>query len=248
MKTSKTVQWSLSGAILAALFLLASCQQTLHPEPEPVPEKEVWSHAGRIHNEMIAYYYKHRRLKQASTEEKICELLDLSVEYLDRQGYDPDETSATRQQVAGKFHFSPKKSAPGEGFIIHENHFLEQLGQMGTCSDRFLMEISKVLELGRRDESRQAIRDYVNSTFMGVPFSDPGDVAAQRLFGDILNGSYEFWEDFENGQMKGTALKKSSWVIINDGIGGVLGSVFGPLGSVVVATAFSVATNEEIKE
>jgi hypothetical protein len=42
-------------------------------------------------------------------------------------------------------------------------------------------------------------------------------------------------------------MKKSSWVIINDGIGGVLGTIFGPVGTVVVATAFSVGTNEEIK-
>ncbi len=47
-------------------------------------------------------------------------------------------------------------------------------------------------------------------------------------------------------QLRSTNFKESNWVIINDGIGGILGSIFGPIGAIVVGTAFSVGTNEEI--
>lgn len=238
---------SLSVSILAALLILASCQQSLTPEPEPAPEGELITNPGRIHNEMLSYYYKNRRLSRASTEEKIGELLDLSCEYLQEQGYDPRKTESVRQQVEDRFRLSPMKSAPAEGFFIREDEFMNQLSEMGTCSPFFLQEIGKVLELGHRDESRQAIREYVNSTFMGIHFDDPEDRAAQQLFGDIFNSSYTFWESYSSAGLKGAQLKKSTYVIINDGIGGVLGSVFGPIGSIVTATAFSAATNEEIR-
>ena len=66
------------------------------------------------------------------------------------------------------------------------------------------------------------------------------------LYLNIFNGSYDFWQTMDDTQLKGTSLKRSSWVIINDGIGGILGTVFGPIGAIVTATVFSVGTNEEI--
>jgi len=42
-------------------------------------------------------------------------------------------------------------------------------------------------------------------------------------------------------------LKDTSKVLINDGIGGLLGLVFGAPGSIITAAVFSVGTNEEIK-
>jgi len=67
------------------------------------------------------------------------------------------------------------------------------------------------------------------------------------LFTSIFNSSFSYWTNVDNTNLKSALINDSSWVIINDGIGGVIGSIFGPIGSIITATIWSVATNEEIK-
>lgn len=57
----------------------------------------------------------------------------------------------------------------------------------------------------------------------------------------LMRQSMEYWRS--QGVQK---LKPSTWVIINDTIGGVLGTVFGPFGSILLAGAASAYTNEQI--
>jgi len=92
-----------------------------------------------------------------------------------------------------------------------------------------------------------AISDYVNSNFAYLVFENKHDQQGQMLFTNIFNASYEYWTKEYNSNLKGLKLKDTSKVLINDGIGGLLGLVFGAPGSIITAAVFSVGTNEEIK-
>jgi len=237
---------SLLGTALCSLIFMAACQQEMNPLAEQVEKEDLLANAGKIHNEMISYYYSNRLGGELSPDEKFAELLDLSWEYLDHNGYDSQHIQETRQLIEEKLSASSLKSVTGDGISIDSESLGSQLSETGIYSKHFQKEVKKILSLAHKNDDRQIIKEYVNSTFSGLEFNEDDDIAGQQLFVNIFNGSYDFWEMMNESQLKSTNLKTSSWVIINDGIGGVLGSIFGPIGSIVVATAFSVATNEEI--
>ena len=81
------------------------------------------------------------------------------------------------------------------------------------------------------------------------------DLDCLNNFESTLIASNEYWN---NEYWNLTSTLKSSqkikypwhpttWVAINDGIGGLMGSVFGGVGAVILGTIFSAGTNENIK-
>ena len=235
---------SLLGTALCSLIFMAACQQEMNPPAEQVEKEDLLANAGKIHNEMISYYYNNRLGGDLSPDEKYAEILDLSWEYLDHNGYDSHYTLETRLFLEDEINMSSLKSVTGDGISIDSESFISQLSETGIYSKHFQKEVKKILSLAHKNDDRKIIKGYVNSTFSGIEFDEDDDTAGQQLFVNIFNASYDFWESMNASHLKSTCLKLSSWVIINDGIGGVLGSIFGPVGSIVTATAFSVATNE----
>ncbi|MCK5342353.1 MAG: hypothetical protein KAR20_03065 [Candidatus Heimdallarchaeota archaeon] len=245
MKTKMiSLSKSLLGTALCSLIFMAACQQEMNPQAEQVEKEDLLSNAGKIHNEMISYYYNNRLGGDLSPDEKYAEILDLSWEYLDHNGYDSHYTLETRLFLEDEINMSSLKSVTGDGISIDSESFISQLSETGIYSKHFQKEVKKILSLAHKNDDRKIIKGYVNSTFSGIEFDEDDDTAWQQLFVNIFNASYDFWESMNSSHLKSTYLKLSSWVIINDGIGGVLGSIFGPVGSIVCATALSVATNE----
>lgn len=238
---------SLLGISFCTLIFMAACQQEPSLVTEQVVREDILVNAGTMHNEMISYYYNNRLGGELSPEEIFAELLDLSWEYLDLYGYDSKYTREIRLLLEEKISATTLKSVTGEGFSLDSEKLISQLSETGMYSKQFLKEIKKILNLAHKNDERQMIKEYVNSTFSRFGFDEENDIAGQQLYVNIFNASYDFWESMYESQLKSTNLKLSSWVMINDGIGGVLGFVFGPIGSIVVGTAFSVGTNEEIK-
>lgn len=249
MKRKVTMlNYLLQGTAIALLLLLPACQKELDPVTGDQESGNILANAGEVHNQMIAYYYANRIYTSPSAETMFSELMDLSVEYLASQGYREASLSEARMQVEEKYGPSPLKGAGGKGFSTDPDTFEGQLIATGLFSTAFVDEISEILKLAKKNKGRKEIRNYVNEDFAGIGFGHEKDRDAQQLFIDIFNGSFEYWESVSRSSLKGVQLKPSSWVIINDGIGGILGSVFGPIGSIITATAFSVGTNEEIKD
>lgn len=231
-----------------SVLVLSACQQESFAPTEPAWNDALLDQAGTIHNEMIAYYYENRQREVQKPADWLAELVDLSWEYLDRNGFGSDCTAETRQAIEARITSSHLKGASGKGFSLEPSTFIPQLSETGLFSHQFLNEIQKILLLVQVNDNRQKIRDYVNSTFLAKEFMSGNDIKGQLLYVNIFNASYEFWEAWEESSRKGTALKRSTIVIINDGIGGLLGMVFGPVGSIVTATVFSAGTNEELKD
>jgi hypothetical protein len=245
--TMKKETIALTGIVLLGMLLFSGCQQGINDPSDDPGEDRLFANAGEIHNQMIAYYYANRTETLSGGTMPVDELVDLSFDYLATLGYDASATSDIKSQLKRKFSGSSLKFSDHRGFSTDPSTFIPQLESTGLYSEQFLEEIDAILQLAHQHKGKKAIREYVNAEFRGFGFATERDTEAQQLFINIFNGSYQYWEASGDSGLKSTLLKDSSWVIINDGIGGILGSIFGPIGSIVTATVFSVGTNEEIK-
>lgn len=242
------IKGGLQGTALAFLLLLPACQQGGDSLPGQPDYEDILSNAGEIHNQLIANYYTNRTGPSPSYEMMFNELMELSFQYLTAEGYQEASLRQARMQVEQQYGPSSLKGAGGRGFSTDPSTFIGQLTATGLFSRDFLKEIDEILKFATERDDRIEVKKYVNEEFSAIRFDRKKDRDAQQLFIDIFNGSYEYWSSGNQGSLKGTQMKPSSWVIINDGIGGILGMVFGPVGSIVTATVFSVGTNEEIKD
>ena len=238
----------LLGAGFCSAIFMPACQEETVEFAGPVDGDEMMANAGKIHNEMITYYYTNRGATPSNGKNPAAEMLDLSWEYLLHNGYESSFTPDTRRAIEGHIMSQGLKTTGGTGFALDTASFISQLSETGLYSKRFLKEMKKVMALAHVKDDPSEISEYVNSSFKNSRFRSEPDISGQQLYINIFNASYDFWESWEASSTKGASLKRSSWVIINDGIGGLLGMVFGPVGSIVTATVFSVGTNEEIQD
>jgi hypothetical protein len=235
-----------SGIVLSLLLLFSACENESGPPAGHGDETDILSMAGALHNQMISYYYDHRTDADESAETFFMETLDLSSEFLVAEGYPVASIEKTRLAIEEQYSPGFMKSTSGGRYSLEPGTFIPQLRATGLYSEHFLQAMAEILQLAENKFNKQTIRQHVNSKFQGISFADPKDRDGQQLFISIFNGSYQFWDSYGSSNLKDVALKPSSWVIINDGIGGLLGMVFGPAGSIITATVFSVGTNEEI--
>jgi hypothetical protein len=236
----------MSGLLLTLLMLFSACEHESGTLPDPADEGDILANAGELHNQMVDYYYTHRKDRSTSPEGVYTEMLDLSSAYLVSIGYDASSVEKVRQAVNEKCGPDLLKSTSEGKFSLDPGTFIQQLRTTGLYSNHFLNSINEILQLGENNADKQTIRRHVNSAFTGIRFMHPKDREGQQLFIKIFNSSFQFWESYYGSNLKDAQLKDSSWVIINDAIGGILGLVFGPVGSIVTGTVFSVGTNEEI--
>lgn len=112
----------------------------------------------------------------------------------------------------------------------------------------FIWEIYDILNLVAHSSDALKIEQKIDS-FRHKQFFLINDIIAQYVFINTFDHSEDFWNYniVDSYRMASKRLKGSTWVIINDGIGGIAGSIFGGIGSIVVGTVFSAWTNEQIK-
>ncbi len=237
---------TLLGALAASLLFINACQKETDPLPGPVEDTDILALAGMLHNDMITYYFANRQEGTENMDGSLSEMIGLSCEYLNQLGYDPEMIRETKLRVENAFQTTYLKgTSPGK--LQHDiAGIMEQISATGLYGKHFQQEIRKMLKLVKKQDDRVVVKKYVDNTFARIDFKKNHDRKGQQIFVDIFTASYAFWEAYETNNLKGAPLKPSSWVIINDGIGGVLGMVFGPLGSIVTATVFSLGTNQEI--
>lgn len=235
--------------VLGVVFFI-SCKKENNEQPVPKDENYAFQNAGRLHNGALAYYYQNRlKLKATSSSEEIySEIIDLTSEYLVNQGFDRGIVVGVTSRVKNSMGSLGLKSTSGNFYSIDTASFIRQIDGLKMFSNEFVSNVNKLFALAHDDVSEDVIKDYVNNTFAKINYLNQNDVNAQKVYVDIFNSSFNYWlqSDGDNAEKK-AKLKPSTWVIINDGIGGVLGSAFGPIGSVALGTVLSAGTNEEIK-
>jgi hypothetical protein len=111
-----------------------------------------------------------------------------------------------------------------------------------NCSNHLISSFSELRKFENHSKNTQEFIGWVHETL--EPFNSGIDGEVSKIFTQLVLASDNFWH---HSYVTNTArLKPSTWVIIHDGIGGVVGTIFGGIGSVVCATAFSAYTNETL--
>jgi len=111
-----------------------------------------------------------------------------------------------------------------------------------NCSNQLISSFSELRKFENHSTNTQELIGWVHETL--EPFNSGIDGEVSKIFTQLVLASDNFWH---HSYVTNTArLKPSTWVIIHDGIGGLAGSIFNGIGSVVCATAFSAYTNETL--
>lgn len=225
----------------SVMILITSCSKV-----DEAVDTDIIANAGTIHNQLLDNYYQNRSNTSPDTEELISEIIALSSEYLVSFGYDQKSVLQSESLLKENYGPSNLKSVMNDDFSIDIGSLIEHLEEMGLYSSQLIVEVKKILTMVTEETEIQTISNYVNSVFSIMEFNNQSDREGQSLFVNIFNGSNTYWEDVYTSDLKNLKIKDGTWVIINDGIGGLLGLIFGPVGSIVTATVFSAGTYEEI--
>jgi AAA+ ATPase superfamily predicted ATPase len=206
---------------------------------------------GKFHNEALTYFYKsENRFKSSSSSTNINDIVEVLSGYFISLGVDKDTLDRICNSVKVKqINSSSLNDLTEEQIAINPANFVTQLENQNKYSAEFLWEIYDILDLVAQGADPSIIDEKVK-LFKNKQFLTKDDLVAQYIFVNIFNSSSDYWNNFStNSSQQSTKalIKTSSWVIINDGIGGIVGSIFGGVGSIVVSTVFSVWTNEQIK-
>jgi hypothetical protein len=228
--------------LLPLLVLLSGCSET-----EDVKKTDFLANAGAIHNQLLDHYYQNRLNTTPGTGELISEVVNLSSEYLLGNGYDQRSVSEAASLLRKEYSSSHLKSVMDHDYSIDAGMLAEQFADMELYSDSFIEDVGKIITMAAEEADIRSVKTYINTDFADAEYENEKDREGQALFVNIFNSSYIYWTGEDNSNLKHLELDDNTKVIINDGIGGILGLVFGPAGSIITATVFSAATNEELK-
>ena len=231
----------------ACFLLLISCVKESESDVQMKTDDYAFENAGQLHNESLNYYYltKSNTKSVSRHEDRLEEIINVNADFLIQKGFNKAKVQKIRDNVIVSTR-EYKLSKKSETIVPMPDEFINLIENQNNYSPEFISEIHKILDLGFGEEDLSRIINYINNDFQETQFILDSDNFAKEIFVDIFNNSLLYWTGNDpNYNPHNKKLKKSSWVIINDGIGGILGSAFGPMGSIILGTAFSVGTNEE---
>lgn len=232
----------------AGVLMMSACNDLSERDDQGTDNNVSYEEIGILHNDLLNNYYEHRVNVSLTLDEKISELVEMSWEHLAKSGYSRiqiDEAKRVLPEFPGK---SDLKGISIDGFSLDTAQLLDLFSQNANLSSEFIADISDLVLKAYSGEDAYHLKVYLNDEFAANSYSGAEDEIAKEVFIDLFNSSFTYWEEFYSSKKCALKLKDSSKVIINDAIGGVIGSIFGPIGSVLTAAVFSVGTNEELKD
>lgn len=118
----------------------------------------------------------------------------------------------------------------------------------GVYSEKFLKVVASIYEMTFNELSLEDINEFLEGKRLEF-LDNVNDSKALNLLVNQIKASDFLWNDEDSPIVQAAAgpggLKCSTWVVINDGIGGAVGFIFGGIGSIFTATAFSAGTSED---
>jgi len=238
----------LSMLAVAGIIVLSACKELPEQDEQAMENNVSFEEMGRLHNELLSNYYDHRVQRMSTLDAKISELMDMSWKHLEDAGYSKMQIGNARRvlpEIPGK---SSLKGILEDGFSLDTTNLADLFSENDNLSGELIADISDLVLKAYSGEDVDKLTNYVNDEFAMKSYTGVEDEIAQGIFVDIFNSSFTYWEEFYSSKKSNLKLKDSSKVIINDAIGGVIGTIFGPIGSVLTAAVFSVGTNEELKD
>jgi len=227
--------------IICLIFIFSACTKKEEKNTSINPNS---INVGELHNKSLDYLYKEKRISTFSgtkslTTKTYCDYIG---EYLILSGLDEDDVNKGVNE-SKEFFNEIEDTGRGlnlDGFMSDYDNIRWFLKQNCNASYEFTTELNKVFNMSDSLKADELLL-YVNSNFKNKNWQAE-DKELADVFADVFNNSYNYWSINNN------RLEDDTWVIINDGIGGVLGLAFGGIGSVIVGTTFSAYTNEELSD
>lgn len=259
MKSFRISSYSLVVTIV--IILMNSCSKEIFKD-EPSTSKTnesiiniinkdtLLKNVGKYHNNALSYLYsKKKQLRFSNSELKLNEIVDGISEYLNKElGISSDSLKTICNTIKEKQESTHSLKKSDNSIFLDPENFIRYMESEDRYSNEFIWEIYDILYIVAHSSDMMKIEQKIDS-FKQKQFFLKNDIIAQYAFINTFESSNNFWNNnFEYSEkMHSRRLKGSTWVIINDGIGGIAGSIFGGIGSIVVGTVFSAWTNEQIK-
>jgi len=197
---------------------------------EYVPEiKAEAEEIAQAHNEILRMIYENKEKSSANILERVSHS---AREYYAR--FPQTKINLEENIDFATWYFEHYSLSSDMELLKNDDNF-------SSIPDRIFLELNNILKTDSLTTNTNNLMLYVNNIMPNKKWSDQ-ELRYIIIFQTIINYSANFWLTKYSSRLK---LKCSTWVIINDGIGGVLGSAFGGVGGVILGTVLSAGTNKE---
>ncbi|NMB63533.1 MAG: hypothetical protein GYA16_01550 [Spirochaetes bacterium] len=188
---------------------------------------------AQTHNEILRMIYENENKNKEKSSTNILERVYHSVrEYYER--FPKKKINLDESIDFATWYFERYSISSNMELLNNDENF-------SSIPDRIFLELNHILKTDSLTSNTDNLKLYVNNIMPNKKWSDQ-ELRYVIIFQTMINYSANYWETIYSSRLK---LKCSTWVIINDGIGGVLGSAFGGVGGVILGTILSAGTNEE---
>jgi len=205
---------------------------------------------GTLHNEALAFLYKHPdflkvlkgRKKGLFTSGDVSQIQKLIKQFALGKGFSETETDNANNSLS-KF-LADVGAINSLGEISLSNQYAAKAqpipilaAQKGYLSQTLAEEIVKVQQMALDKKDLKGVLEYVEKQAR-PRLREKDDIRRMDLFVNVSNKSHQFWGS------EPELLKPGSGTIIADGAGAAYGLLLGPIGSIFYGTLFSVIANE----
>lgn len=198
---------------------------------------------GEYHNQLLDYYYINMNASHNIDDPTSSEMADIYSELYDGlAGIIVMPSNMTKAELI-------------QSLLTFNNYlpFAESQGsnqsQVQICTNYIK---SNYPELGDKIQSvidseltPSELVISVNSWASSNTFS-PMELEAYEVFSDVINNSFIYWTNSNAGFINSGGLSDTQWIILNDGLGTILGLPFGGIGGTILGAAFSAGTADDL--
>jgi hypothetical protein len=248
----KTVKFSVNnlGIILIGIILVLgsviSCKKfdyQTNNDPYNYKIKMLNEDIGHKHNLYLSRLLSDNALSEISDFglTGLIRVLDSCVEYAIMDGYDIDSVINIRNEIVEMFTNDLVVEDDITYVLDSGNLIKEYLVSVLNFSEAFGTEVTDLHHLAKY--STNNLMEAIHDDF-GNYYFNPYENEIRDLFVCIADSSNVFWQTYFEERPE-TEWGRTEWVYFNDALGGVLGSVFGGIGSVLMGASLSYVTEKQ---
>ncbi len=228
--------------ITSSLTLLFSSCQKQNLDGDMLKKNDLPNY-GEKHNMVVNHLYNanfQQNLTFPLSKDESDNIINEAHSYASSQGW--DVTGFDLGLASDRLRDIINNSDDTEEHLSYLDSEIEAAGEDLNLSDN---AINMIKGLYRINESEMSIGQYFDFMESELNNLSTNDQTVLQSIISIGRGSEVLWEGALDHYVNDLGLKRSTWVIIYDTIGGVFGFVLGGgIGSVILGGAMSAAMNE----
>jgi len=251
--------------VVALAFLATSCsnqedgKSIIFQSENQIVVKEAnsfdYSKVGDYHNKGLSYFYKSESYNKLSISKSndFTNLINTSLEEVSNFAVNEgliekdelDKIYPSLKFVLNSLHVPNRDKIDDNTYFRHLNDTIKVILLSNGNSQEFTNQLNKVFENVVNKMPREDLISFVENEITSEGWNEE-DKRKYKVFHEVLKSSDVYWKSknkFYKGQ-DNQKLSGGSYVIAADAAGSIAGMLFGPVGSVLVGAAMSIAENE----